>query len=55
MVAAPVAAAAGAQPVLTYNASGTLSPVAAAVAVVAQPEALVAPAVVVAVAVVASG
>ena len=55
MVVAPVVAAAGAQPLLTYNASGTSSPVAAAVAVVAQPGALVAPAVVVAAVVVASG
>lgn len=55
MVVAPVVAAAGAQPVSTYNASGMSSPVVAAVAVVAEPGALVAPAVVVAAVVVASG
>ena len=52
MVAAPVVVAAGAQPVLTYNASGTSSPVVAAAEVVAQPGALVAPAIEVVVAVV---
>ena len=56
MVVAPVVAAAGAQPVSTYNASGMSSPVAVAVAVVAEPGALVAPAAVaVAAVVVASG
>ena len=55
MVVAPVVAAAGAQPVSTYNASGMSSPVAVAVAVVAEPVALVAPAVVVVAVVVASG
>ena len=55
MVVAPVVAAVVAQPVSTYNASGMSSPVAVAVAVVAQPGALVAPAVVVAAVVVASG
>ncbi len=55
MVAAPVVAAAEAPPPLTWRSPCASSPVAVAVAVVAQPVALVAPAVVVVAVVVASG